>query len=100
VHWEGAIVCVSETGMVDEPSYTCSVFILKLGHDKLLLIGMMEFYLEVTGIVDEFEVTKTNHELLCLFIERRNHKDSNKHKILEGNKIMQSRFRQVLENCS
>ena len=69
------------------PSYTCAVFILKLGLGKLLLIGAREFYLEVARIVDAFEVTKTNHELLCLFVEWKNHKDSNERKTLERHKL-------------
>jgi hypothetical protein len=82
---------VSETRMVDGPSYTCAVFNLKLGKDKLLLIGARIFYLDVAGIVDDFEDTKTNHEL-CLFIEGKNHKDSNECKILEGHKLCNPDF--------
>ena len=59
---------------------------MKLWPDKLLLIGAREFYLNVAGIVNDFEVTKTNHEVF-LFIERKNHKDSNEREILEGHKL-------------
>ena len=73
--------------LVDGPSYTYAVFNLKLGLGKLLLIGTREFYLEAARIVDGFEVTKTNHRLLCLFVERKKHKDSNEREILEGHKL-------------
>jgi hypothetical protein len=72
--------------MVDRPSCTCAAFNLKLGLGMLLLIGAREFYLEAAGIDDDREVTKTNHELLCLFVERKDHKDSNELEMFEGHK--------------
>jgi hypothetical protein len=79
--------------MADEPYYTCAVFNLKLRLVELLFIGAREFYLEVARIVDDFEITKTNHEL-CLFIEWKHHKNSNECKILERHKLC------LLESCS
>jgi hypothetical protein len=82
---------MSETGMVDELCYTCTVFNLKLGLGKLILIGGREFYLEVTGLDDDFEETKTNKEL-CPFIGCKNHEDLYECKILEGHKLCNHDF--------
>jgi hypothetical protein len=82
---------MSETRMVDGPSSTWAVFNLKLGPGNLILIGMREFCLDMSGIVNDFEVTKTNHKL-CLFIECKNHKDSNEREILEGHKWCNPHF--------
>jgi hypothetical protein len=82
---------MSETGTVDGPSSIRIVFNLKMWLGNLILTGTREFHFDVAGIVNDFEVTKTNHKL-CLFTECKNHTDLNERKILEGHKLCHPAF--------
>jgi hypothetical protein len=74
---------VIETKIIYQHSDACAVINL-IPEPSKLLNSAREFYLDVVGVVGDFEVTMTNHKF-CLYIERKN--DSKKRKRHEGPRV-------------
>jgi len=56
---------VEKAKKANKPSDKGAEIKLDLELDQLQLKGMREFYNDVVGVIDEYEITKTDHELGC-----------------------------------
>ena len=73
---------VAKAKKANKPSDASAMIELEAELDKLQLKGARDFYNDVVGVLDKYEVTKTDHEL-CMLMARKNHDTSYARLILD-----------------
>ena len=67
--------------------------------ERFQLKGVRDFYNDVVGILDKYEVTKTDHEL-CMLMARKNHVTSYARLILDELKSCSPDFDELCNSVS
>ena len=62
---------INQVKKVNKPSDTSTVIELEMELERLQLKGARDFYNNLVGVMDKYEVMKINHKL-CMLIAHRN----------------------------
>ena len=62
---------VAKAKKANKPSDASAVIELEVKLDKLQLKSARDFYNDVVGVIDKYEVTKTDHELCMLMVQKK-----------------------------
>ena len=73
---------IEKAKKANKPSDASAMIELEVELEKLQLKGARDFYNDVVGVLDKYEVTKTDHEL-CMLMARKNHDTSYARLILD-----------------
>lgn len=66
---------IAKAKKANKPSDASAMIELEVELDKLQLKGARNFYNDVVGVLDKYEVTKTDQEL-CMLMAQKNHDTS------------------------
>ena len=90
---------VAKAKKANKPSDASAMIELEIELEKLQLKGARDFYNDVVGVLDKYEVTKTDHELIML-MARKNHDTSYARLILDELKSSSPNFDELCNSVS
>ena len=90
---------VAKAKKANKPSDASAMIELEIELEKLQLKGARDFYNDVVGVLDKYEVTKTDHELIMLMAQK-NHDTSYTRLILDELKSTSPHFDELCNSVS